>query len=379
MRTGFELAVTGQLFAGLEDAARRALCDVVDEGIFAAGGQAAVFVHGRLAIDVAVGETANGRPLRSDDLHNVYCLVKPLPYLLLAHVLEGAGVGPDDQLEGAVSLPRWCPGGLTLRILASHQANLVEPSAMLWRMTPKARRAELLEQSAIDRTTSGTGAASGVVGYSELVGGLLCEAVIELLKGCPAGPYCSEELLEPLGLSDDVVVDAASALAAGERVQAPVSGLPVSRLPMLSEILPIHLGEIRLALGALATMRGAAGLMAAVGQVMAGVSQPGLPSPSLLRDLLHDDRPLVFDPVLQRPAKWAGGLMTDLNQQYISQIAGAGAVGHAGGLANSVALYDPARDASVAVYLNGVGSGFYDQALPRQQVVDEILDAAPST
>ncbi len=147
---------------------------------------------------------------------------------------------------------------------------------------------------------------------------------------------------------------------------------------MLSEILPVHLGEIRLALGALATMRGSAGLMAAVGRVMGGVVQPGLPSPGLLWELLDDDRPLVFDPVLQRPAKWVGGLMTDLDQQHISQVAGPGAVGHAGGLANSVALYDPARDSSVAVYLNGVGAGFYDQALPRQQVVDKILDAIPT-
>lgn len=373
---GSDPVIAGLLTMELEDAARRALQDVVDEGIFAVGGQAAVYLEGRLAVDLAVGETASGRPLKKGNLHNVYCLVKPLPYLLLAHVLERAGVGPDDSLEKAVELPDWCPVDLTLRRLASHEAGLMEPTAMLWRMTPRGRRQALLERAAVGRSI-GSGGAEGR-GYSELAGGLVCEAVIEKLTGCTVSRSCSEVLLEPLGLGSDVLADAASALSARWRAQAPVSGLPVGRRAMLSEILPVHLGEIRLALGALATMRGSAGLMAAVGRVMGGVVQPGLPSPGLLWELLDDDRPLVFDPVLQRPAKWVGGLMTDLDQQHISQVAGPGAVGHAGGLANSVALYDPARDSSVAVYLNGVGAGFYDQALPRQQVVDKILDAIPT-
>lgn len=161
-------------------------------------------------------------------------------------------------------------------------------------------------------------------------------------------------------------------------MSVPVSGLPLAPLPVLSEMLPCQISEIRLALGALATMRGAARLFAAVGRVIAGVHIRGLPSPELLNRLLADDLPLRYDPVLGREAKWTGGFMVGLAEQGISRLAGAGSVGHAGGLANSAAVYDPARRASVAVYFNGVGLSFHDLALPRQQALDAVLDAIPA-
>lgn len=346
----------------------QALSEVVDEGIFAVGGQAAVVVDGVVVADVGVGVTGSGMPLSAGDLHEVYCLVKPLPYLLLAHVVEGVGCGPDELLAGAVGLPDWCGGGLTLRRLASHEAGLAHPQAMLWRMTPPDRRPALLGSYGNDQGPA----------YSELVGGLVAEHVIEQVTGMPADRYCTEALLKPLGLVDDVIVDAAMGLDQRHRVRVAVSGLPVSPLPMLGGLLPSRISEIRLAFDALATMRGVAGFFAAVGRVLGGERQPGLPSPRLLKELLDDDRPLTHDPTLERPAKWAGGLIVDLDQQGISQLAGPGSVGHVGGLANSVAVYDPTRLASVAVYLNGVGASFHDQALPRQQVTDRILDAIPA-
>ena len=64
---------------------------MVAERIFAVGGQVGVVRDGVLIADVAVGKSGVGRQLSADDLHNVYCLVKLVTYLLLAHVLEGAG------------------------------------------------------------------------------------------------------------------------------------------------------------------------------------------------------------------------------------------------------------------------------------------------
>ena len=179
-------------------------------------------------------------------------------------------------------------------------------------------------------------------------------------------------------LCEDVIIDPTAAWAARDRIRAPVAGLPHHPLPMLSELLPEQMQEVRLALGALATMAAVAALFAAIGEVMSGNSMPGLPSPELLEDLLRDDQPMRDDPVLDRPAKWSGGLMVDLAHQRISRLAGHDAVGHVGGLANSAALYDPARRASVAVYLNGVGAEFDDQAVPRQQIMDRVLGAVPA-
>lgn len=340
---------------------------MVEEGIFAIGGQAAVAIDGQLSADVAVGAVGNGKPLATDDLHNVFCMLKPVAYLLLAHALEQAGCGPDDELEEVVAMPGWCPGGLTFRSLGTHEAGLVEPRPMLWKWTPPEGRQALLEQS---RNSRGSG-------YSDLAGGLVAEHVIEQLSGSTAAKYCSEELLQPLELEGEIIFDPDTAWNERHRIQAPVSGLPVHNLPMLSELLPGHIGEVRLAMGALATMRGAAGFYAAVGQVMADQLQPGMPSPRFLQKLLDDDRPVSLDPVLDRPAKWAGGLMVELGQQGFSRLAGDGSVGHTGAMANGVAIYDPTRSASVAIYLNGVGASLEDQMLPRLQSIDKILDAIP--
>ena len=69
--------------------------------------------------------------------------------------------------------------------------------------------------------------------------------------------------------------------------------------------------------------------------------------------------------------------MVDLSQQGISQLAGEGSIGHTGAMANGVAIYDPTRSASVAIYLNDVGASFEDQMLPRLQAIDKILNAIP--
>ena len=354
--------------SGLENSVIDVLRELTDEGIFAVGGQLAIRINGDSVVNVGVGKAGCGADMTADALHNVYCIVKPMTYLLLGYVLETGGFGPDDPLDEIVNLPAWVPEGLTYRILAAHEADLAEPSAFIWRSTPPDQRWELLI-----RMSGNLG-----VGYSEITGGLVVEHIIEKLSGQPSSPYCVDELLEPLGLSGEILVDPALAIAGRSRIRVPVIGLPVDPLPMLTELLPSRVRETRLAMGAYATMGGVARLFEAVGEVIAGNAQPGLPSPGLLRDLLDDGRPLRHDPVLLRPAKWAAGLMTDVDLQGFSKAVGPGTVGHTAGLANSFAFHDPSRKTSLAVYLNGVGVEDDDHILPRQQLLDRILDAIPA-
>ena len=351
----------------LENIVVHLLSELTDEGIFAAGGQLAIRVNGISVVNVGVGQAGCGADMTADALHNVYCIVKPMTYLLLGYALETNGFGPDDPLGQIVDLPAWVPEDLTYRILAAHEADLAEPSAYIWRSTPADKRQELL-----NRMSGNLGA-----GYSEITGGLVVEHIIEELSGHPPSHYCTQELLEPLGLSSEILIDPESAIAARSRIRVPVIGLPVDPLPMLTEFLPSRIREARLAMGAYATMGGVARLFEAVGEVMAGYAQPGLPSPALLRSLLDDGRPLRHDPILLRPTKWAAGLMTDVDLQGISKAVGPGTVGHTAGLANSFAFHDPSRKASLAVYLNGVGVENDDHILPRQQLLDEVLNAIP--
>ncbi len=96
-------------------AVKNTLGQIVNDGIFALGGQVAVVCDGELIVDLALGESGSRKVLSPGDLHNVYCLVKPFSYLLLAQVLENAGIGPDDLLDEVASLPCWCPTGITFR------------------------------------------------------------------------------------------------------------------------------------------------------------------------------------------------------------------------------------------------------------------------
>lgn len=349
----------------IAEVAEDALRAVVDEGIFALGGQLAVIVDGEVSADVACGRSGNGEILDPENLHNVYCLFKPMVYLLLGYVLEAGGFRPDEPLDNVAALPCWVPADLTYRQLAAHDAALGEPSAFAWMMTPPLARQDLLSQ------------ANGTIGpaYSEISGGLIAEHIIECLTGKGASDYCAESLLDPLGTADQVIIDPERAAAARQRVRAPVSGLPIEPLPMLSELLPNHMGDIRLAVGALATMAGMAKLYYAVGKALDGTLQPGLPSPDLLNDLMDDDRHLRHDPVLRRPAKWAAGFMTDVGAQDISQSASPDSFGHTGGLANCAAFYDPGRRTAIALYLNGTGAHRDDFVLPRRQLADIVIDA----
>lgn len=351
----------------LENVAVDVLRELTDERIFAVGGQLAIVVNGDSVVNVGVGKAGCGADMTADSLHNVYCIVKPMAYLLLGYALEASGFGPDDLLDEIVDLPSWVPEGLSYRIVAAHEADLAEPSAFIWRSTPAEQRQELL-----NRKKGNLGA-----GYSEITGGLVVEHIIGELSGQPPSQYCNDELLEPLGLSDEILIDPESGIAARSRIRVPVIGLPVDPLPMLTEFLPSRIREARLAMGAYATMGGVARLFEAVGELMAGNAQPGLPSPSLLTNLLDDGRPLRHDPVLLRPTKWAASLMTDIDLQGISKAVGPGTVGHTAGLANSFAFHDPSRKASLAVYLNGVGIEDDDHILPRQQLIDKVLDAIP--
>ena len=65
------------------ETAVRVLGEMVGEGIFAVGGQICVIVNGDIAVDVAIGKAGGGGAMASGVLHNVYCLFKPLSYLLL--------------------------------------------------------------------------------------------------------------------------------------------------------------------------------------------------------------------------------------------------------------------------------------------------------
>lgn len=174
------------------------------------GGQAAAYVDGGLAADAAVGVTGSGIPMRPDHLHHGFCMLKPLPFLLLAGVVEQSGFGPDDPLDEVAEMPDWCPDGLTVRSMGSHEAGLGRTSAWQWFMARPSSRPGLLARVGEDREPA----------YSDWVAPLLADHVVERLTGRMAADYCTEVLLGPRGLADDIVFSR-PALPAGTLRWAP--------------------------------------------------------------------------------------------------------------------------------------------------------------
>ncbi|MYA44177.1 MAG: beta-lactamase family protein [Gemmatimonadetes bacterium] len=350
------------------DAAEGALERVLRRRLHAVGGQAAVFVDGELVAAVAAGVTGSGTPMQSDHLHHVFCLLKPLPFLALAAVVEQAGFGPDDPLEDIVDLSEWVPSGLTVRSLGSHADGLSDPSGWQWFMTRPADRSDLLAKMKLE----------GEPAYSDLVGPLVADEAIQRITGVNAAAHVTETLLKPLGLDDHIFFTGeTSALGAG-RLQCVVKGLPLRAIPMISTHLTSSVDPdlTSFAVGGPATMTGVAAFYAAVGEVLSGRPISGLPTPELLADLTAPKH-LAYEPTTKRYALWAGGLIHSLPRVNISHIAGPASVGHIGGIASGNAVYDPTRRAAVALFLNGVSTNFDESAQTRLESMDRILGAIP--
>lgn len=365
---------TGAYDGGLSTGWQEALADAVDHAlsrqvsdrIWATGAQAAVYVDGELVVDASAGVTGSGQPMRPDHLHHAFCVVKPVPFLVLAATVEQAGFGPDDPLESIVELPDWCPAGLTVRSLASHADGLARPSGMEWFNTRPSNRPKLLAGVKRGREPA----------YSDWLASWIADQAIERLVGRSAAAYCSEVLLGPLGLADGVMfADEGGVVPGGSRLQNTVAGLPYRAIPTFN--LAMYDADMAsLALGGVATMGGVAGVFAAVGEVIQGRPVAGLPSPALMADLIAPEH-LDYERTSRRYARWAGGLIHDLAHVNISQAAGPGSVGHMGGLAEATAVYDPTRRAAVAVFSNGANSSFDNAEMVRLLFVDGILRAIP--
>ena len=255
----------------MADAAAEALSALVSDRIFGVGGQAAVYVDGELAVDAAAGVTGSGIAMRPDHLHLGFCMLKPLPFLVLAAAVEEAGFGPDDPLDEMAEMPDWCPAGLTVRSLGSHEAGLGSPAAWQWFMARPSSRPGMLASAGEDREPA----------YSDWVAPLVADHAIEQITGQRAADYCTEALLEPRGLADDIVFSRPGEGApGGPRLQCAVAGLPRRAVPTLSTSM-CEPDTASFASGGITAMRGVAGVYSAVGEAMCGKPVAGLPSPGM--------------------------------------------------------------------------------------------------
>jgi CubicO group peptidase (beta-lactamase class C family) len=335
---------------------------VLEDHLFGTAGQLYVEAGGSVLVDGAWGD-CGGWPVDVASVHPAYCATKPVLALAVGQAVDRGLLGLDDRISDLAPVTGLSPE-VTLRQVLAHRAGLQEPSAPAWSICPPDQRQALVP---VDPPP-----ARAV--YSEIRGWQVLAEVLQAVGAGPADTVVGATVLGPLAL-EGIHVTAASALGALHqgRVRVPVGGLPFEVIPMLSELLPVRVGEASPVFGGLTSASGLGRLYSAVKATLQGRSVPGLPCPETLRDMVSPLGEPEWDPVLRRRCGFAGGFMVRLGDHRIADRASPAAVGHAAGMANSVGFCDPERDLAVALYLNGSALVPTDIETVRLSLLDQIV------
>jgi CubicO group peptidase (beta-lactamase class C family) len=294
-------------------------------------------------------------------LHPGYCSTKPLLGLAFGLLVDRFGIALDTR----VPVPSADGDGVPVPALLNHSAGLAAPRAIDWRVRRADERATLRS-----RISSGPRPE-----YSEMAAGLLLEELIERVAGRPAAAFIEEQILSPLGVADDLVIDPERAVqpAVRRRLSVPIAGLPDRYIPMLSERILLH--DTGPTLGGLVSASGLCRLYAALERCVSGVDLAGLPSPATTRTLLDRRRGSVQDGVLDKRCDFAGGFMVRLAEHGFGYCLSDRAFGHVGGNGPSLGFCDPASGLAAGIYLNGATVGLDDHSSGvRAMIIDEIID-----
>lgn len=297
-------------------------------------------------VDYVAGETLGG-DMAVGHLHNVYCAAKPLISLAIGHLIDGHHLELDRPVQDILGpqhglLPPWT---LTASSILCHSAGLGAPNAMTWRITPTEARMGLIDFDG----------RSCVNEYSELLGGLILEALIEKATGQSASSFVMDRVVRPLGLQNEIIFDVRSrAREVLPRVRVPFGGLPSEAIPLLSERIPSQVVDLQPAFGGLATMAALCTLYNALGQLYFGKEHPALPACATFKRMLSRRRGWGYDPVMRREIDFAGGFMCDLGGGGMYDDVGPDSFGHNGGFVTTIAFFDPAMELSFALYINGI-------------------------
>ena len=313
------------------------------------GGQCFVAHEGDVIADLALGESNLGA-MGVSDLHNSYCLSKPLLAMVVLQVAEQVGIPLATPIVDLLGPSRLVSHSeITILDVLNHRAGLSSPTAAEWRLCPPAMRSELL---------NGTDA-PGEVRYSEIRGWLVLERLVcawKELDDDDLGEFLTEWFLVPLGLAAGIIVSSeeAGSPSVRRRLRVPIGGFPRRPFPLLSELSQRQIAEIRPAFGALTSARAIGEFYEAVARVLRGEPTMNLPSPETLRSHLGDPELFEFDARLRRPANFSAGFMLDMTQAGFGIRPSPSSFGHTSGMGNGCAFHDPSCDLTISLYLNGM-------------------------
>jgi CubicO group peptidase (beta-lactamase class C family) len=328
----------------------RVLADI-EEGMFTRGAQAVVSLAGTRVLDLAAGEDGLCRPVTEDMPFRVYCTLKPVTALAVAHLVADGAAELDRPLHEILPEIEAVHGGVTARHVLSHTAGLHVPSGVTIELVPPADREALLHRQ---RRAAGWRVGSDAA-YSEYFGWQVLGRMIERLTGEPVRSYLRRAVLDPLGMRDTYIGMTPAEVAANrERVGINLDLRGHKPYPMLFERTERVLEETNAAYGGWTTARDLELLYRSLILAWDGEDVPGVPPSVIVRELCTASRPVTYDAVLDRECDYGLGFMTSLRGHLFGNEVSDLAFGHSGNVGSSFAFADPCSGLAVAVIFNGL-------------------------
>jgi CubicO group peptidase (beta-lactamase class C family) len=323
----------------------------IAEGLFTRGAQVCVTQRGETVLDVALGDDGMGRPVRPDTLFRVYCSIKPVAAMAVAHLVEAGTLDLDAPMSEFLPDTEALQGGVTTRHVMSHTAGLHKPAAVVLEMIPPDERVDFL-----DRYQRPPGWHLGTeAAYSELFAWHLVGRLLETLSGEPLREHLRRVVLDPLGMHDTFIGMTTAEFEANlDRVGINVDLRGWRGFPMLFERTERVLCEANPAHGGYTTARDLAQFYGSLLRVLDGESVAGLPSTEVLTTFCRNARPRSYDLILLRECDYGLGFMTSLAEHHFGKECSPESFGHSGNVGSSFAFADPEADLAVAVVFNGI-------------------------
>lgn len=335
------------------------------------GAQIYVSLHGEVLLDIATGESADGRALRSDDLMLWYSSGKPWTTVAVLQLWEQGRLGLDDRIGD--HLDGWGNGKerATIRHVLTHTGGF----PMFGDPTYDA---DLGFEEALAATVAAPAVwePGTMAGYHPASGWRVLGAIVERVDGRRIDRYLREEIAAPLGLSDcHLGLDADLQRTYGARV-APVHWTG-HRMPMVIDgalqMVPYEIDKIHNEPWHIAKvepgggMRGPANQLGRFYESLLGHG-PRLLDPRTVELMGAVHRWGVKDRTFGIKIPWGLGVQVDFTGGT-----GRRAFGH-GGMASSRGLADPEVGLVMVLVANGL-AGLEENERRNLDVTDAVYSA----
>jgi len=316
------------------------------------GGHVVAIHRGDVVLDVVLGTDGVGRRLAGDTLFATYCTLKPLLALVVAQLVDEGELSLHDRLGDLLDGLDHAVGAILIGDLLRHNAGLANPSAVDASFMATHRRDEAVRHAeVVQRRGDGSRAV-----YSDFAAWTLLGLSVEELAGEPYANVVRSKLIEPLGLTDEIVVGATEERwrLLRDRIGLNIDARSAQRFPLMMERTERVVRDANPAIGGFSTAHGLARLMQATLDARQGTTEVLRVRAETIVDFTSVQRTKTWDPALGRKCGFGFGFQTGLADHGYGDRPSASAYGHTNITAASAMIADPEHDLAISFLVNGI-------------------------